>query len=215
MPDAGFLATVLLIVGLFLLGLEFFIPSFGMIGTMSIVSLVVSFWCAWKAWGGGANPTFFWTYVVVFVAGVPGTFFGAISLIERTPLGKHIVLQPSEAPPAEEPLKTLLGRRGVAQTLLTPGGMILIDGERYHGESVGMLVDPRTPVIIVGVTGNRVIVRPLQADELSDDSAAVSHEPAVSHPATVGQAKQLVEPASLVEKSEDRMDFDIPSEFRA
>ncbi|MFN8708685.1 MAG: hypothetical protein ACK50J_18555, partial [Planctomyces sp.] len=77
MPDAGLLATILLIVGLFLLGLEFFIPSFGMIGTLSAVSLMVSLWSAQKAWGDDRNPAFFYTYLAVLIAGVPGTIFGA------------------------------------------------------------------------------------------------------------------------------------------
>lgn len=44
MPDAGVLATMLLVLGLFLLGLEFFIPSFGMILVIAVLSLIVSFW---------------------------------------------------------------------------------------------------------------------------------------------------------------------------
>lgn len=204
MPDAGFLATILLLIGLFLLGLEFFIPSFGMIGTLSIVSLVVSFWCAWKAWGGGANPTFFWTYVFVFITGVPGTFFGAIQLIQHTPAGKHVVLQPVEAKPIEEPLKHLIGRRGTALTLLTPGGMIDVEGERYHGESVGMLVDPRTPVIIVAVSGNRITVRPVTSEDLPDE-----HQQS-----DVAVADAKTEP--VTSKSDTtRIDFDIPKDFSA
>ena len=50
MPDAGVLATMLLVLGLFLLGLEFFIPSFGMILVIAVLSLIVSFWSACKAW---------------------------------------------------------------------------------------------------------------------------------------------------------------------
>ena len=42
MPDAGVLATILLIVGLFLLALELMIPSFGMIGILSAISLLIS-----------------------------------------------------------------------------------------------------------------------------------------------------------------------------
>ncbi len=58
MPDAGVLATMLLVLGLFLLGLEFFIPSFGMILVIAALSLIVSFWSACKAWWG-VNPFFF------------------------------------------------------------------------------------------------------------------------------------------------------------
>ena len=45
MPDAGVLATILLIVGLFLLALELMIPSFGMIGILSAISLLIAAAC--------------------------------------------------------------------------------------------------------------------------------------------------------------------------
>ncbi|MCA9061041.1 MAG: hypothetical protein KDA85_21160, partial [Planctomycetaceae bacterium] len=74
MPDAGIVATVCLLLALFLLALEFFIPSFGMILVCAVILLVVSAWSAWKAWYY-ANPPFFWAYVVVATGGVPGSIF--------------------------------------------------------------------------------------------------------------------------------------------
>ena len=125
MPDAGILATVLLVVGLFLLGLEFFIPSMGMILVIASISLIVSFWSACKAWWG-VNPGFFWTYVVVLIAGIPGSLMSAVAIMQKTSLGNRYILRPP--PPVENttgnPLDELIGQRGTALTLLTPGGMV-------------------------------------------------------------------------------------------
>ncbi len=121
MPDAGFLATILLLMDSSC-WTGIFHPKFWhdwhnvdrVAGRFVLVCL--------ESLGRRREPAFFWTYVFVFVTGVPGTFFGAIQLIQHTPAGKHVVLQPVEAKPIEEPLKHLIGCRGTALTLLTPGG---------------------------------------------------------------------------------------------
>ncbi len=80
--------------------------------------------------------------------------------------------------------------------------MIDVEGERYHGESVGMLVDPRTPVIIVAVNGNRVTVRPVTPEDLPDE-----HQKS-----DVAVADAKTEP--VTSKSDaTRIDFDIPKDF--
>ena len=114
MPDAAVLATMLLLLGLFLLGLEFFIPSFGMILTVAIISLVVSFWSACKAWWG-VSPGFFWTYVAVLLTGIPGSLFSAIAIMQKTSLGNRLILRP---PPVAEkkpvnPLEEMIGQQGI------------------------------------------------------------------------------------------------------
>lgn len=205
MPDAGILATLLLLVGLFLLGLEFFIPSMGMILITACLSLIVSFWSAWKAWWG-THPGFFWTYIVVLVAGVPGSLIGAVTLMQKTSLGNRFILKPTpvseQLPPS--PLEAMIGRSGVTQTLMTPGGIVVVDGERLHAESIGMIVEPNTPVIVVGARANRVVVRP-RTD--ADDIPAQLHD-AESTMSPDASAEEL-RPASHSE----RLDFDFPQDY--
>lgn len=161
MPDAAVLATLFLLLGLFLLGLEFFIPSFGMILAVASVALIVSFWSACKAWWG-VNPGFFWTYIVVLIAGIPGSLLSAVTIMQKTSFGNRLILRPP--PPAEKhvqnPLDEMIGKRGTTQTLLTPGGMVSINSERFHAESLGMLIEPHTPVVVVAIRSNRIVVRP-------------------------------------------------------
>lgn len=206
MPDAGILATILLLVGLFLLGLEFFIPSFGMILIAAVLSLVVSFWSAWKAWWV-ASPMFFWTYVIILAAGVPGALMGAVTLIQKTSWGNRMILPPPAStgviPP--NPLDSMIGKHGVAQTLMTPGGIVTIDGQRLHAESVGMLIEPLTEVIVVGTKSSRIVVRPLTAADAIPASASPPGENDLASGDASSEATYPEEPNPL--------DFDIPGDY--
>jgi membrane-bound serine protease (ClpP class) len=212
MPDAGILATVLLVVGLFLLGLEFFVPSFGMIGSLAVVSLVVSLWSAFKAWGGGQNPVMFYTYLLLLIAGIPGTLGGVIYAIQHTSLGKAIVLRPPEITTGKPlPLSPLVGKRGIAGTMLTPGGIVIVDDARYHAESQGMVIDPGSPVLVVGVTGNRITVRPLAPGERDQETSNTAVQPSVV--SDVGADTELLREPTEPASRGDRLDFDIPEDY--
>jgi membrane-bound serine protease (ClpP class) len=201
MPDAGILATVLLVVGLFLLGLEFFVPSFGLIGSLAAVSLVVSWWSASKAWGGGQNTVLFTTYLVFLIAGVPSIIFGAVYAIQHTSLGNAVVLRPPAATRStREPLDHLIGQTGITRSLLTPGGMVSVGDSRYHAESVGMVVEPETAVVVVGVSGNRLVVRP------------AGHSDVPSEPQRETSESQEI-PEGRDAEGGSRLDFDIPKDY--
>jgi membrane-bound ClpP family serine protease len=208
MPDAGVLATVMLLVGLFLLGLEFFVPSFGMILVAAVITLIVSFWSACKAWWG-VNPGFFWTYVILLTAGIPGSLMGAITLIRKTPLGNRMILKPApvNAIPAPGPLDHLIGKSGISQGLMTPGGIVLIDGERIHAESLGMLIEPNSPVVVVATRANRAVVRPRTAAELDSADSAEPNGSELQEKNNVPKSVDLL-PGNSTEPRP--LDFDFP-----
>lgn len=208
MPDAGILATVMLLVGLFLLGLEFFVPSFGMILVAAVITLIVSFWSACKAWWG-VNPGFFWTYVILLTAGIPGSLMGAITLIRKTPLGNRMILNPApvNALPAPGPLDHLIGKSGISQGLMTPGGIVLIDGERIHAESLGMLIEPNSPVVVVATRANRAVVRPQTAADLD---SADSTEPTASDSQRKTSDQKPADSSARNSTEPGPLDFDFP-----
>ena len=216
MPDAGLWATGLLILGLFLLALELMIPSFGMIGIMSAISLLVSAWCAWQAWWG-TDPGFFWTYVSFWILGIPGAVGIALFLLQNTKLGDHLVLRPPESdePAAddENDLTRLIGQTGTADSLLTPGGIVIVDGARFHAESRGMLIEPGTQVTISAVRANRLVVREF------DGSAAPA--PATGSSAASGSEQESLQQTVIANNVIENnladtkdpagvLDFDIP-----
>lgn len=171
--DAGLLATIMLIAGLFLIALELMIPSFGIIGISATVCLVISLWSAGQAWWGTA-PGFFWTFTVLLIVGIPGVMGGMLFLLQSTALGKRVILQAqrkeSLAPltKVRDELAALIGERGKSASLLSPGGMVEVAGRRYHAESVGMMVDADTPIVVVKTRGTRVVVRPLSDSEIAE-----------------------------------------------
>ena len=230
MPDAGVLATILLIAGLFLLILEFFIPSFGMIGIIAIVCLAVSSWSAWQAWGGGRNPVFFRTFVFFLVCGIPGTLSLGLYLLQYSAVGRAIVLQPPKLSATVNPLEQLVGKRGLTQTMLTPGGMVEVQKNRYHAESLGMLIDPNSPIIVVDVRNNRLVVRPVTAetegsdeqteDQLNDDSGQVAEPLVAESEKTSTKRPEPDQPqnhnaATKPDQKPAKLDFDIPEYYTA
>jgi membrane-bound serine protease (ClpP class) len=55
--------------------------------------------------------------------------------------------------------ESLVGRPGVAHTLLRPSGSVLVDGQRHDAVSEGDVVPPGTPIRVVGVRGGSLVVR--------------------------------------------------------
>ena len=227
MPDAGVLATVLLIVGLFLLALELMIPSFGLIGILSAISLLISAWCAWQAWWE-PSPGLFWTYAAFWLLGIPSVLGGALFLLQNTSFGDRLVLRApagdSNASPKQEQnqLASLIGDVAVTESLLTPGGMVSLNQQRFHAESPGMVIEPGTPVQIVDVKGNRLVVREYRKDISIDQPEDAADLPKSSGNRTSDSLAQTVvasdqTDASLTESGAGGdatgiLDFDIPED---
>jgi membrane-bound serine protease (ClpP class) len=55
----------------------------------------------------------------------------------------------------------LVGQTGIAQTLLRPSGMAVVNGQRVDVVTEGPLIEAGTPIRIVAVEGMRVVVRAL------------------------------------------------------
>ncbi|MBC8114102.1 MAG: hypothetical protein H7062_06980 [Candidatus Saccharimonas sp.] len=163
-PNAVF-AILLLIAGIGILTAEVFIPSGGLLGVITFITLIVSLVFAYRAWGM-SHPNVFWAFCGVLLLLVPTALMGAFYVLPRTALGKRVLL---EAPNAEtltpfmketDRLTKLIGRFGKTVTTLNPGGLILLDGERLHVFSEGMIVEAGRSVEVLEVRGTRLLVRP-------------------------------------------------------
>jgi len=227
MPDAGVLATILLIVGLFLLALELMIPSFGIIGLLSALALLVSAWSAWQAWWG-TSPGFFWTYAGFWVLGIPSVLGGVLFLLQNTKMGDYVVLRgpvkDEMVPLARERsrLETMVGKIGTASSLLTPGGMVTIDGDRFHAETPGMVIESGSMVQVIKVKANRLVVKVASqaaveaAQAASNDEADKNQLTEDSLAATVIDADlgrhAVAQTNSNSSEDDSVLDFDIPDE---
>lgn len=161
------LALLLMLVGFALIVAEVFIPSGGMILILCVISFACSIWFAYKAWWG-ISGGYFWTFITALGVLIPGVVIGLFQLIDRTSMGDRMLLG---APRLEEVtpyqaeimrLSALVGKRGEALTLMNPGGMVLVDGDRLHAVCEGAGVETGSPIEVIGVRGTRVVVRPYE-----------------------------------------------------
>lgn len=165
MDSNAIFAILLLIVGIGILTAEVFIPSGGLLGVVTFITLLISMVFAWRAWGG-SHPNVFWAFCAVLLLLVPTALGAAFYMLPRTALGKRVLL---EAPSTEEVtpfvketerLAKLIGRFGKTATPLNPGGMVLLDGERLHAFSEGLIIESGRDVEVLEVRGTRLLVRP-------------------------------------------------------
>lgn len=210
--DYSYIAVFLAILGLGLVVAEIFIPSGGMIMIGSIVCFAASVWCGWEAWG--ETPLYFWTYIGSLVMLLPLAVVGAFYVLPRTEFGRRIFL---EAPSLEKVtpygdeeayLTQLIGQRGKTLSMLNPGGLVLVNHERMHCEGQGLMIDADTDVEVVGVRGNRLVVRvPSEAPSGIEnvDSVVDSSSPAETSALQTERAE-----GSSGNSDEQPLDFDIP-----
>lgn len=169
--DAQALTFVFLLIGFCLLGAELFLPSGGAIGVMCLASFLASAYFANRAWAV-SHPLYWRIYVSSMVVLIPVTLYGMYYLVTKTSFGNRILLT---APSAEEVtpyqkeqerLEKLVGSHGTALNLMTPGGLVEVNGERLHAIGQNMVIESGTPIEIVGYKGTRVIVRIVTADSV-------------------------------------------------
>ncbi len=212
--DPILIAMLGLVIGLALLIVEFFIPSGGLIFVVACVSLLAGTWGAWQAWSG-EHMTYFWIYLVSLIILAPGSVFGGLYLLDNTSLGNNVLLTPPTKDEVEgfekasDKLRELVGNRGKAMGLLNPGGMVLVEGQRFHCETPGMMIDPGTEVEVIEVSGNRLVVRVPFESETSNDNAIGTAD---QEPQTDAPASTEVVNSSPVEEETESFDFDIPED---
>jgi membrane-bound ClpP family serine protease len=171
------LAVLLVIIGLALIVAEVFIPSGGMISILCVITFAAAIWCAFKAWYGVSNG-YLATFLGSLLVLIPTFVVSAFKFLERSEFGRRVLLsaptQDEVLPHQDEVqrLAGLVGRRGEALTLMTPGGMVLIDSERLHAVSEGTGVEPGQPIEVIGTRGTRVVVRRVESVWLDDSPSA-------------------------------------------
>ena len=156
-------SALLLLVGLALVMVEVFIPSGGILGFLSIGSLVAGIVLAFYHRG---------TEVGLRLSGRDGRLgahgVGAgISLVAANADGPaaaagcaHERGSAARLAPAAHACGRLVGKLGVAKSVMLPSGAVVIDGQTIDALSEGMPIEAGQRVRVIEVRGNRVVVRP-------------------------------------------------------
>lgn len=152
---------LLLGLGIALIVAEVLIPSMGILSLMAAASLIGSVATAFTI----DSATGIQFLVAVAVLGPLALLLG-MKLFPRSPVGRRMMLGglsfDSKAATDDRDIE-MAGRRGVVEAPLRPAGIARIEGRRVDVVSRGEVLDRGTPVEVIEVQGNRVVVRAVEA----------------------------------------------------
>lgn len=154
---------ILVIVGLFLIGAEIFLPG-GVIGFLGFLSLAGAVALGFQAFGpqGGLLSAL----LIVVFAGVCVALW--VKYFPKTAMGRKMTLSDDGKTfkAAPEELKKLIGEEGVALTTLRPAGIATLAGRRVDVVADGNWIENGQRIKVIRVEGLRVLVREIpQAPE--------------------------------------------------
>lgn len=163
--DYWALAIILLTISFGMALLEVFFPSGGLLGFLSIASMVGAAILGFQS-GAYVGAGVLGTGLI----GLPVVVVFALKYLPSTKMGRKLLLK---APTSEEVLphgrredflKSLIGQRGVAKTMMLPAGAITIEHRTIDAVSEGMVIEAGQTIEVVEARGNRVVVRPVEDD---------------------------------------------------
>lgn len=157
--NALYWAIALQILSVALLLAEIFIPSGGLLAVATtgalIGSLVVGF---------NASPLQGWILLGLDLLVFPFLIWWGINQVEKSPMALPDRLENGGG--EDESLLGLLDKEGVAETDLRPVGRIRLDDRMVDAQAKSGFVTRGTRVTVVAVSGNRLVVKPLDASLL-------------------------------------------------
>ncbi len=175
-----FWPIILLLLAIALTILEAFIPSAGILSAAAALAFIGAIVTAFMYGGLKAGALFLITTGVL----LPLLIWLLIKLWPKTPIGRKILIQP----PREDEIlsrqysvqKQLIGRHGIAITAMLPAGAIRIEGRTIDAISEGMTIEKNTPIEVIAVRGNHLVVRPLAAS--TEESSGPSIDAVIPDP---------------------------------
>ena len=155
-------SIVLLVAGLLLVLLEVFVPSGGVIGFLSVAAIVAAVVTAFYNRGLETGVVF----LMITAVAVPIVLATAFRYWPQTPIGRRILLGvPTEEEvhpdtPQLRMLSKLVGKVGIAKSMMLPSGAVMVEGVTVDAVSEGDAIEAGQCVRVVQVHGNRVVVSP-------------------------------------------------------
>lgn len=175
---AGWLEVTLFVIGLSCLAIEFFaIPGFGVFGISGILLIVASLVLAGHTWSFDFTTnveelTWLTGQVMLSVGVVAVMGAGAARYLPHIPMFESMILGPPGGPETEPRLRPdaldtttatgeslSIGQQGRALTMLRPSGKASLNDRVFDVVSEGPFITPDTPIEVVSVNGNKIVVR--------------------------------------------------------
>ncbi|MBR3796990.1 MAG: NfeD family protein [Clostridia bacterium] len=151
--------TLCLLFGALLLVAEVFLPGFGLPGIAGIVFVAVGVVLAWLTFG----PLVAVAVLLVLIAVLAVLVTWVVNAASE---GKgrycRIFLKEKDELHINQDMEVLVGRTGIATSVLRPAGIADFDGVRLNVVTEGGFADQGAHVQVVRVEGARIVVRPVK-----------------------------------------------------
>jgi len=146
---------ILIILGIFLILLEFFIvPGITVAGIGGVLLLIAGVWLSYSTYDVTiGNYVLLSTFLVLVII---------LSFAFNSKTWKKISLKAENTGKAKEEssLSVKIGDKGITISRLAPMGNIMINDKLYEAESKGIYIDENTEIIIISINRNKLIVKP-------------------------------------------------------
>lgn len=157
-------AIALMVLAVALVAAELFVPSHGVMAALALLAAVASVVMAYQV-----TPGLGVVFTIVLVVATPIVFYWAVRIYPSTSVGQKVLLmnpQPQQVEAFKEEateMESLVGKRGVATTLLRPAGNIEIEGKWVEAQSESEMIEPGASVEVIRISGLKAIVKPVPA----------------------------------------------------
>lgn len=154
------LSAALFVIGLLLLAAEMFVPGFGIIGGAGLIMVVIGIVLTAETVLEAV------VMVVILLLLVALAVFFVLRSAKKGKLSKKLVLWSSARREngftSNTDNSAMVGKEGVAITILRPAGTGEFDGQRLDVVTEGAFLEQGSRILIIRTEGRRIIVRPVQ-----------------------------------------------------
>ena len=154
------LQAILLVVGMILLIIEAFVPSFGVIGIIGIVLLLLSIFLTAKTFLEGVIMFLILLVIAVILLVI------VIRIATKSRLSKKLIntdtFSEEQGYLGVQDMSAKVGLKGKSVTILRPAGKAVFDGEILDVVTKGEFVEEGKEVIVEQVEGNRIVVKEIK-----------------------------------------------------
>jgi membrane-bound ClpP family serine protease len=146
---------IFLLAGVLLMLLEVLVvPGATIFGVLGFLLIGVSIWQAYAAHGTPEGHYFLagtFVLTILFLSFALKSKTWRRAMLDTDVRSKVNVIEESQVKAGDE---------GKTISRLAPAGKALLNGEYYEVHSLGEYVDPQTPIVVISVEFNRIIVKP-------------------------------------------------------
>ena len=157
------LALLLQLAGIVVIIAEIIIPSGGLLSIITVILFGYSLFLVFHDISVATGMVFITADVII----IPVIILVGLKLLARSPaMLKRELSRAAGVTSQPATLADYLGKEGTAVSDLRPAGRAVIAGKRVDVVSRGEYIDKGSAITVTAVTGNQIIVRPMNTERI-------------------------------------------------